>query len=193
MAFLVSLGFAAVKFAVLRAAPAYLAYRVEQHRLRESDGDGSFSPIPTEHLNEILFKKVIRVELWERPLDNYGEILGGVHRGVVIILEDGSRYLVHKTAASEASWRDVLGIPPVPPPENRNQVMIERPQDSSLATIIVADCTKMGTRWKMLESRRLRASKKVLDFIEACGTSYNLMTDNCNTAATRMMELSFRM
>ena len=191
MAFLVSLGIAAAKFAVVRAAPVYLAYRAAQHNHQEPDGDDSYRSIEPERLCEILFEIVVRVELWERPMENYLEIIGGFHRGVVLELEDASKYLVHKVASDDATWLELIGIQPPPPSANGvAQKEAERRREADVAKTIVADVTRMGRRWKLLESSWVRSSKRVADFLQTCGTSYHLVTDNCNTAARKMMELS---
>lgn len=53
---------------------------------------------------------------------------------------------------------------------------------------VVTDAKYMSNDWKEVKSREV-SGKTVLDYVIACGKSYNVFTDNCHLGRRRMMKL----
>lgn len=115
-------------------------------------------------LEELQNSKVILAEHYERPLagKTSPSIIAASklkHAGVVVTLENGQRFLVHKGGQ--------FGV------------------DSQT---VVVDAQHMTNKWTKTQSKPVYFSK-VSDYVAAGGVQYRLLTDNCQDAAQRMMEL----
>lgn len=118
-------------------------------------------------------QRVIKAEKWERPLMSGGSsgyhgswpwqfvamALRLRHEGVVVTLQNGSRWLVQKG--------DKYG--------NASQTVVLR-------------ASYMSRKWKKVQSKRVSRSR-LGDYVRAGGKYYSLWRDNCQHAAKRMMRL----
>ena len=108
-------------------------------------------------------KRVTQAQIWERPLHQSPGLqpLGIVHQGIVVTMEDGKTYLVHKVASGD---------------------------DDGLGITIVTDSSKMGAQWSLVKTKKVK-SAKLEDYLDACGEKYDVRSDNCIHAVKRMWEL----
>ena len=108
-------------------------------------------------------RRVAKAELWERPLKGAGREArisrGRVHQGVVVTLDGGERYFVHKLVVD-----DLGGV------------------------VVVALAVGMGDKWEKVDEK-IVARALLKDYIKACGQDYDLLTDNDRHAAKRLMAL----
>ena len=151
---------------------------------------------------------MISAELWERPLQNIPVVVaffGTVHSGVVITLENSARYLIHKFATEDTGSAGASTV--VQPRQSFRENCKEEEEDSDKTTfnspsrkalgeneghasVIVSPIENMGSDWKVVQkSNKSIRKSKVVHFVEACGTSFDLFGDNCKHAVERMMKL----
>ena len=152
----------------------------------DSDNDKSFQPMSSSDFIAIMSTKVIKAELWKRPLENIAalfNIFGAVHQGVVVTLEAGARYLIHKFAADDAGVVSSLSNAQDGHDEN-----IKVNDNKGKAIVAVTTATAMGKKWSRVREKMIRNST-VAKFVEVCGHEYCLLSDNCVHAASRMMDL----
>ncbi|XP_048452248.1 uncharacterized protein LOC125483011 [Rhincodon typus] len=83
--------------------------------------------------------------------------LGLKHSGVRVTTDDGHQWLIHKG--------DGYGIS---------------------SQTVVTDAAHMSDRWTVTEERPVEG-RTVGDFVEAGGQNYDVLTDNCHHASSRMM------
>ena len=115
---------------------------------------------------KIRSKKVVQEELWKRPLNGSGkralQMIGFAHEGVVVTLDDGSRYLIHKMEDKDGE-----------------------------AKIVVADAARINRNngWKLEKVRQVvRPNPTLKDYCDTCSKHrYNKFTNNCMHAAKEMM------
>ncbi|KAI5106055.1 hypothetical protein C0J45_3752 [Silurus meridionalis] len=111
-------------------------------------------------LTKLYNSKVYKAERVTRPLDGQSRERGIFsHSGVRVTLEDGTKWLVHKGGG--------YGI--------------------SSDTVVVDD-RHMSDKWTTRETKNFEGTKTVSDLVEAGGTKYKLLSDNCHSASRRMME-----
>lgn len=108
--------------------------------------------------------RVIKAERWKRPLASgvSAQWITYVvsHSGVVVTLENGQRWLVHKG--------DEYG--------NESQT-------------VVVSTSYMSNQWSLVQSCTVSKLRTVSDYVAAGGATYSVFFDNCNHASTRMMNL----
>ncbi|KAL3064955.1 hypothetical protein OYC64_001065 [Pagothenia borchgrevinki] len=108
----------------------------------------------------LLNSPVHLAERMKRPLDGFSWQRGCLsHSGVRVTLADGSQWLVHKG--------DKFGI--------------------SSQTVVV-DARHMSDAWEVFEKKDFNGEDTVSDFVEAGGTDYTLVFNNCHAASLNMME-----
>ena len=120
-----------------------------------------YSDISTSDWITINGISVYKVELFRCPVDVGGQT--GTHQGVVLQLCNGRGYLVHKRVDLRTE-----------------EVVVE-----------VKPAEKMSAKWTKVSEKYV--SGKVLkmnDFLAACGLTFNLINNNCQHAAQRMMNLA---
>lgn len=119
---------------------------------------------PSELISS-LRKKVTQAQIWECPLESLASVLqalGVVHQGIIVTMEDGKRFLVHKL-----------------PSENGDGV----------GCAVVADPTRMGSQWAWVKTKNVTHAK-LEDYLDECGDRYDIKTDNCLHAVKRMWTLN---
>lgn len=154
--------------------------RVVEHvgrRVVGSISDTSFPEVEDQsisqaELQQLLNVSVLSSELWQRPLKStansvVAHVIGFVHQGVVVNLDDGSKYIVHKF---QDTGDQQAGAQPLK------------------AKVVVAPFRNIGAKWTIRGSKRCRESS-VGDFLRECGTVYDVYSGNCQHAAQRMMAL----
>ncbi|KAA0703417.1 hypothetical protein E1301_Tti006786 [Triplophysa tibetana] len=111
-------------------------------------------------LRKLYNSEVFEAERLTRPLDGWSfQYRKFSHSGVRVTLDDDTQWLIHKG--------DGYGI--------------------SSQTVVV-DARHMSGKWKIVETKDFGGRKTVSDFVEAGGTDYRLMFDNCHHASCRMMD-----
>ena len=122
----------------------------------------------------------------ERPLGSSGGSAGyGLpHSGVVVTLEDGSTWLVHKgkiivMPAHSACFHLQTSC----------YVGQDYSQGSSGCEAVVTDDAHMSSAWRMVESATCTTRHRLGNYVQEAGCQYRLFTDNCWHASTRMMNL----
>ena len=152
----------------------------------DSDDDKSFQPMNSSDFIAIMSSKVIKAELWIRPLENIASvlaILGLAHHGVVVTLDDGARYLIHKFAADDAGV-----VSSSSNAQDGHDENIKVNDNKGKAIVAVATATAMGKKWSRVREKVIRNST-VTKFVEVCDQEYRLSSNNCIHAADRMMNL----
>ena len=180
-------GLATIFAASFGSVSANTKYSIgQQLALSFQPDDSSCLQISSNELISIMLMQVKKAELWERPLENIAglfEKFGAVHQGVVVTLENGARYVIHKFARDNTGFGSSSRNAQDGHAEN-----IEVNDDQESANVIVATATDMGKKWSRVKDKRIRHST-VDDFVKVCGNEYRLFSDNCIHAASRMMDL----
>ena len=130
--------------------------------------------------------KVVNAELWQRPLKNLDDfkLFGLVHKGVVVTLENGARYLIHKFPKDDAGISAKIGTG-----VNKGASGdVEGDDTEGKAVIKVVKADSMGRKWEKIKDKPVQKST-IQDFIKACGQKYRLFSDNCINAANNMMAI----
>merc|ERR1712168_587165 len=112
-------------------------------------------------LKKLYNSAVYKAERMKRPLVGTTFRVGPLsHSGVRVTLAYGSRWLVHKGNGFGLSCQTV-----------------------------VVDARHMSSDWTIVETKDFMGSKTVSDFVNAGGTDYSLIIDNCHLGAERMMSM----
>ena len=117
------------------------------------------------YLRKLYNSRVVKAERYERPLASFvsnriARILGFKHSGVVVTLENGERWLVHKGS-----------------------------EYSKVSDTVVVNAKWMSSNWTRTSIKHVYHSR-VVDYVRAGGATYNLFSDNCHDASRRMMRLN---
>ena len=126
-----------------------------------------------------------------RPLGSSGGSFGYrlPHSGVIVTLEDGSTWLVHKGK---------IHIIKVPPFQSYLQLkfVIRTGQDysrgSSGCQAVVTYDRYMSSAWCEVDRATCRQRHRLGSYVQKAGCQYYLFFDNCLDAARRMMSLCRR-
>lgn len=117
-------------------------------------------------LRELYNSRVVKAERWHRPLDS-GKATPNIlrnlayHCGVVVTLQNGQRWLVHKgNEYGQAS-----------------------------ETVVVGASNMSPVTWTKQREKRVSRSR-VTDYVSAGGREYSLLFNNCIHACNRMMNLN---
>uniref|UniRef100_A0A3P9KJ72 Uncharacterized protein n=1 Tax=Oryzias latipes TaxID=8090 RepID=A0A3P9KJ72_ORYLA len=142
---------------------------------RRSDTDAEFFPpffltgkrgifhadLSRPELTDLYNSRVMSAEKMTRRMGSSSSGSGIFsHSGVRVTLEDGSQWLIHKG--------DGYG-------------------DTS--ETVVTRASGMSSDWKVTQTKDIHGSERVADYVQAGGSDYNLITDNCHHASGRMMKL----
>jgi hypothetical protein len=116
-------------------------------------------------LRQLYNSRVIKAERYQRPLDSgkaTPQVLQNLvyHCGVVVTLENGQRWLVHKGN-----------------------------EYGQASNTVVVSASYMNRVWTKIQEKTISRSR-VTDYVRAGGVNYNLFLDNCIHACTRMMQLN---
>lgn|SRR6218665_143627 len=133
-------------------------------QVTQDPNDSTNELIDSSELIAHLKKKVTQAEIWECPLEFLGDILqlaGIVHQGIVLTMEDGKKYIVHKLPSG---CNDGGG------------------------DAVVSKASNMGKHWSFVRRKDIRTAK-LEDYLEKCGDRYDTVTDNCLHAVARMWSL----
>ena len=184
--------------------PAFNLGRLLQRAFQQStDADNSFTPIGSDELSAILFLNVVSIEQLERHLEDTPEVrrfLGEIHTGVVITLENCSKYLIHICPAINEpvhmSKKFVRFCEMGEQIQNDSELdhsespVKEAHDNVENVTLVVTSFRNVGSGWKCVASSAKPVRKsKVVHFIEACGSSYQFSTETGKEATHRMMML----
>ncbi|KAI0235580.1 hypothetical protein LSAT2_013888 [Lamellibrachia satsuma] len=115
-------------------------------------------------LTALFNHRVVKATRWERPLSGWPVKLGILkHSGVVVVLDDGRQYLIHKGSQ--------YGTP-------------------KGGQTVVVEIRRKSPKWTEVRgsSKQVHISK-VTDYVAAGGSIYKTLADNCHDAADRMMAL----
>lgn len=127
-----------------------------------SSGSGGNFPhdiTSKQGLTDLYNSGVTKVEHVTRPLGGSGGSLGVKHSGVVVTTDNGDRWLVHKGSGYG---------------------------DSS--ETVVTNAKHMSGDWQSGGVQSVKPGTRVVDYVKAGGSDYNLAFDNCHDASRRMME-----
>ena len=121
-----------------------------------------FAVSSSEGLNYNL--KVVKAEQYKRPLNSGAPqwLLDNIvhHTGVVVTLENGERWLVHKGN-----------------------------EYGQATNTVVVSTSYMSSNWYFVKQCVPNNPKTLQQYVIAGGPNYNMITDNCIYAASRMMAL----
>lgn len=171
----------------------------------EDRDDKSNEYIDQSEMIKKLGAKVIKVERWECPLNGLSralQVVGMVHQGVVVTLEGGQRYLIHKLpmgkkgkgssfsssssgGCSSASRSEYSGSRSTRSSASGSD---KKEDNDGEGDAVVAYASKMGKHWTKFDEKKV-ASSKLSDYLDACGSKYDVKTDNCIHAVNRMWQL----
>jgi len=120
--------------------------------------------LDAQTLTQLYNSKVVSAQRYERPLDfkapGWIKLLLPKHCGVIVTLEGGQRWLVHKGN-----------------------------EFGQASETVVVNPSFMSSAWSPSVYKTIRSST-VGDYVKAGGPSYNTVFDNCQHACNRMMRLS---
>ena len=137
----------------------------------------------------------------DRPLGSSGGSFYTLpHSGVVVTLEDGSTWLVHKGIRSNLipilyhAWlwhiSLILGVHTF---TCKPLVIIIVGKDYSRGRsgcqAVVTDDRYMSSLWRVVDSATCNQRHRLGLYVQKAGCQYNLLSDNCWNAARRMMSL----
>ena len=133
-------------------------------------------------------KRVVSVRRMDRPLGSSGGSLGyGLpHSGVIVTLEDGSTWLVHK---------GIIKVPPFQSARFHLQFKFviltgkDYSQGSSGCQAVVTDDRHMSSAWREVDRATCHQRHRLGSYVQKAGCQYNLFFDNCWDAVRRMMSL----
>jgi hypothetical protein len=106
----------------------------------------------------------VKAERFERPLDfkapKWIKDLLPNHCGVVVTLQNGQRWLVHKGN-----------------------------EFGQASETVVVSTSAMLSNWRRKQTKSI-SNSRVTDYVSAGGKNYNVFFDNCLNACSRMMNLA---
>uniref|UniRef100_A0A8C4SYA7 Uncharacterized protein n=1 Tax=Erpetoichthys calabaricus TaxID=27687 RepID=A0A8C4SYA7_ERPCA len=126
---------------------------------KSGSGNFSFDISTKSGLTALYNTPVYEADRVQRAMGGMPEIGPLSHTGVRVTLKDGSQWLIHKG-----------------------------PRFGKSSETVVVDAKHMSSDWKVIETKDFQGSKKVADFVEAGGSNYNIIFDNCHLGSRRMMD-----